>query len=189
MGISVCTFWWRSVMIGVKQSNQHLVDLIAEYASKIFVEYTWVHADTSRKPSTCGVGLQPDVDILSLKKAVANLHGVPHDELFVVNVRKAEIHRELRGAYIVGDIMENTENMFVYHSPKPDLSRFMMNGTESIAQYSDKQSVLIFKRTAEDEDLGTFILQFQHRAVRRPHYGAEQYMDKAFGYPRCSRYL
>lgn len=88
------------------------------------IEYTYVEADTSVPPKMYGQKMLKVADIGMLKDAVAKKHGVSKDELFVCDVWKSKIHRELRRHDSVGDINRKSDDIFIYHSPRPDLEEW-----------------------------------------------------------------
>merc|ERR1719362_2422431 len=63
-------------------------------------------------------------DIGMLKQAIAKRHQVTDEELFVCDVWKSKIHRELRRHDSVGDINRKSDDIFIYHSPRPDLEEW-----------------------------------------------------------------
>ena len=88
------------------------------------IEYTWIDSDTSIPPKVYGQKILKVADIGMFKEAVAKVHGVNHEELFVCDVWKSKIHRELRRHDSVGDINRKSDDIFVYHSPRPDLEKY-----------------------------------------------------------------
>merc|ERR1712176_334320 len=68
------------------------------------IEYTWIDSDTSIPPKVYGQKILKVADIGMFKEAVAKVHGVSDQELFVCDVWKSKIHKELRKHDSVGDI-------------------------------------------------------------------------------------
>mmetsp|Transcript_30044 Transcript_30044/g.47979 ORF Transcript_30044/g.47979 Transcript_30044/m.47979 type:complete len:1184 (-) Transcript_30044:396-3947(-) len=88
------------------------------------VEYTWIDADTSKPPTVFGQKMLKVADIQMLKESVAKKQGVEKDELFVCDIWKSKIHRELRRHDSVSDINRKSDDIFIYHSPRPNMEEW-----------------------------------------------------------------
>mmetsp|Transcript_17960 Transcript_17960/g.28371 ORF Transcript_17960/g.28371 Transcript_17960/m.28371 type:complete len:1182 (+) Transcript_17960:107-3652(+) len=85
------------------------------------IEYTWIAANTAKPPTVFGQKMLKVADIGMLKESVAKTHGVSKEELFVCDIWKSKIHRELRRHDSVADINRKSDDIFIYHSPRPDI--------------------------------------------------------------------
>ena len=83
-------------------------------------EYTWIDNDTSKPPIIFAHKMLKDADIDMLKHSVAKSQSVPKYELFVCDISKSKIHRELRRHDPVSDITKECDYIFIYHSKRPD---------------------------------------------------------------------
>ena len=169
------------------------------------IEYTYVDADTSTPPTVFGQKMLKVADIQMLKEAVAKKQGVSKDELFVCDIWKSKIHRELRRHDSVSDINRKSDDIFIYYSKRPvdKLEEWKKAGQEiedAIKQNGDGDN--------DDEDgdrdpageangnnendkdkeekWQTFVVNNQHRVVARQQYmhgGQQRYEDESLGYP------
>lgn len=83
------------------------------------IEYTYVGSKSSETPKMYGQKMLKVADIDMLKQSISKVHDVPKDEIFVCDIWKSKIHRELRKHDAVGDINRISDDIFVYHSPRP----------------------------------------------------------------------
>jgi len=175
------------------------------------IEYTWVGSDTSIVPKVYGQKMLKVADIGMFKTSLAKLHQVNQDELFVCDVWKSKIHRELRRHDSVGDINRKSDDIFVYHSPRPALKQWEdknkkddaagVAGDEAGARKNDERDG---GRDSDGDDGGyysrnryrgsnlkraksdfqTFVVQHQYRVKARHQYGSQdRYEDEVIGYP------
>merc|ERR1719242_1875039 len=84
------------------------------------IEYTFIASDTSIPPTVFGQKMLKVADIEMFKQSIAKKQGVDKDELFVCDIWKSKIHRELRRHDSVGDINRKSDDIFVYHSKRPN---------------------------------------------------------------------
>jgi len=177
------------------------------------IEYTWVGADTSIAPKVYGQKVLKVADIEMLKQAIAKVHGVNYEELFVCDVWKSKIHRELRNKQdSVGDINRKSDDIFVYHSPRPDLAEWAAaSGVDAAGDAAAGDEAGAAGARDEDErrknddwddvggyggryrgsnlkraerDYQTFVINNQHQIRARHQYGAqERFEDETIGYP------
>jgi len=167
------------------------------------IEYSWISSDTSVHPVVFGQKILKVADIGMLKEAVAKVHGVAHEELFVCDVWKSKIHRELRRHDSVGDINRKSDDIFIYHSPRPDPKEYG-DGKEPAAgdvagaekagaerdRYDDERAGGGYggryggNLRRKKQDFQTFVINHQHRVRSRHQYGAqERFEDEPIGYP------
>eukprot|EP00486_Rosalina_sp_Unknown_P000500 CAMPEP_0201565528 /NCGR_PEP_ID=MMETSP0190_2-20130828/4688_1 /ASSEMBLY_ACC=CAM_ASM_000263 /TAXON_ID=37353 /ORGANISM="Rosalina sp." /LENGTH=888 /DNA_ID=CAMNT_0047983127 /DNA_START=184 /DNA_END=2847 /DNA_ORIENTATION=+ len=88
------------------------------------IEYTWIDSDTSKPPTIFGQKMLKVADIDMLKDAVKKAQGVPKEELFICDIWKSKIHRELRRHDSVSDINRKSDDIFIYHSKRPDMEEW-----------------------------------------------------------------
>ena len=104
------------------------------------IEYTWIDSDTSKPPTINGQKMLKVADIDMLKTAVAKKHNVPKDELFVCDIWKSKIHRELRRHDSVSDINRKSDDIFIYHSKRPNLEDWKPKPKEVAAGDADNNN-------------------------------------------------
>ena len=83
------------------------------------IEYMGVEADTRKKPKMHVQKMLKVADIGMLKHAVGKKHVVKW--FFVCDVWKIQILCKLRRHDSVRDINRKSDDIFIYHSPRPDL--------------------------------------------------------------------
>merc|ERR1712141_664794 len=173
------------------------------------IEYTWIDSDISVVPKVYGQKMLKVADIGMLKQAIAKRHQVSDEELFVCDVWKSKIHRELRRHDSVGDINRKSDDIFVYHSKRPDIKQWVDEQKQKDAAAGDVAGAVAGAEAAgdagndvderEEEYSGryrgsnlkraksafqTFVINNQHRVRSRHQYGVqERTEDEVIGYP------
>ncbi len=74
------------------------------------IHYTWIDSDISILPCMYSEKMLKVADIQMLKESVAKKHGVDKDELFVCDIWKSTLHKELRRHDCVDHINKETGN-------------------------------------------------------------------------------
>eukprot|EP01083_Nonionella_stella_P304013 1054632_1 len=135
-----------------------VVRLCMEFIT-ILIQYTFVAHDTSIPPTVYGITMLEMANIQTLKESVAKKHNVDKNELFVCDLSKSKIDRELRRDDSVCDaISPKSNDIFIYHSQRPNL----MNWKEAKLQ--------------------TFVVNNQHR-VPCTMNNQRMFQDEEIGYP------
>jgi len=84
------------------------------------VEFTWVGNDPNMTPTVYGVQMLKVADVSMFKKAIAKQFNVPADQLFVCDVWKSKLHRELKNRDMIAEINRRNDDIVVFYSPKPN---------------------------------------------------------------------
>jgi len=127
------------------------------------ITYTFVDAATMRAPKMYGKKMLKAADIGMLKAAVSRKHIVSRDELFVCNVQKGKIHRELSNTDSVTDIGRE-DDIFIYHSARPMLDEWTSQTALCALRLHDDDA------RQSGQDFRTFVVNHTHK-------------DDAMGYP------
>ena len=105
------------------------VSLYPKTIIKIIFDFYYI----VNSPTVYGITMKKMDDILTFKEKLSKIHNVPRNQLFVCDIWKSKIHRELKNHDIVGDINRKSDDIFVYYCPLPivdQLPKIEKNNTE-----------------------------------------------------------
>jgi ubiquitin carboxyl-terminal hydrolase 4/11/15 len=108
------------------------------------IEYTFISSDYTIEPMIFAQKMLKVADIDMLKASISSTHGIPKNEVFVCDIWKSKIHRELRRNDAVGDINRISDDIFVFHCPRPEVD------ADALADYEEKQRIKDEEEAAEE---------------------------------------
>ena len=106
-------------------------------------------------------------------------------ELFTCDVWKSKIYRELERHDSIADIKPKYDDIFVYHSLRPNLKEWELKQPEIDEDKAENQNQ--FNEKGEEKyDYQTFVVNNQHRVLSRQEYlhsTHSGYKDEPIGFP------